>query len=129
MNDVIEHTLNPRKELECIRRYLKPRGWLMVSTPNIDSLGFRVFKEGFVFIAPSVHLWYFTPQTLMRLLRETGFTVKKITFPFFETPFFNLKEVIRLGVNLTRKLLLTPQKTIPSAPWYGNVIKIYAQKT
>lgn len=128
MNDVIEHTPDPRKELVQAHKLLKPNGWIVLSTPNIDSLGFKAFKEGFAFIAPEVHLWYFTPETLSKLLVETGYTVKKITFPYFDTPFFNLSELLRLGIGLTKRLLL-PSQIVPSAPWYGNVLKIYAQKT
>lgn len=128
MNDVIEHTRNPRRDLTKAYQLLKPGGWLMLTTPNIDSLGFKVFKEGFVFIAPQVHLWYFNSKTLTRLLQTCGFGVKKITYPFFDTPFFNGRDLIRLAINLTRKLILTPNLTVASAPWYGNVLKIYAQK-
>lgn len=128
MNDVIEHMPDPRQNLELTYRSLKPGGWLIISTPNIDSLGFKVFKEGFVFIAPQVHLWYFSPKTLVKLLELNGFSVKKIIYPYFNTPFFNLRELINLGINIIRKLILTPSQIVPSAPWYGNVIKVYAQK-
>lgn len=128
LNDVIEHMPNPRKNLEHAHSLLKEGGWLVLSTPNIDSLGFRIFCEGFVFIVPQVHLWYFSPETLSILLHNTGFVIRKITYPYFDTPFFNIKELLRLFLNIVRKKILSPNSFIPSAPWYGNVIKIYAQK-
>lgn len=127
MIGVIEHLSDPRKNLRKAYQLLKQNGWIMLSVPNIASLSFKIFKKGFVFIDPKVHLWYFSPQTITELLNANGFEVKKITYPYFKTPYFNLNELIRLLVNLIKKLI-TPSKKISSAAWYGNELRVYAQK-
>ena len=87
--EVIEHLINHELFLKEIYRILKPRGWLITSTPNIAWWGYRLFmllgqppkKEGY-------HLRFFTHNTLTRLLNQTGFQVIK-TNSFTTLPLVN----------------------------------------
>ena len=70
--DVIEHTPDPTTVLEECRRVLKPGGLLVVNIPDIGSLVSRLMGRRWVFLL-SIHLYYFTVQTLREMLKKTGF--------------------------------------------------------
>ncbi|MBX3048333.1 MAG: class I SAM-dependent methyltransferase [Anaerolineales bacterium] len=72
--DVLEHTPDPKTTLAECARVLKPGGLLVVNYPDIDSLVARLMGRRWVFLL-SVHLYYFTPPTLKRMLAEMGLNV------------------------------------------------------
>jgi 2-polyprenyl-3-methyl-5-hydroxy-6-metoxy-1,4-benzoquinol methylase len=94
--EVIEHIAQAESFLSEIYRLLKPKAWLIISTPNIAWWGYRLFallgqppkKEGY-------HLRFFTHHTFINLLQRTGFRIKKTasftTIPFFNRFLLNLK--------------------------------------
>ncbi|VVB50975.1 Ubiquinone biosynthesis O-methyltransferase [uncultured archaeon] len=77
LHHVLEHLSNPASYLSEIRRLLKPKGLLVIQTPNIGGLPSRLFGKNWEWITPPKHLTYFTPKTLARILEENGFTVEK----------------------------------------------------
>jgi 2-polyprenyl-3-methyl-5-hydroxy-6-metoxy-1,4-benzoquinol methylase len=81
--DVLEHVPDPRALLEEVRRVLRPGGVLLVNFPDKGSLAARAMGRRWVFIL-TVHIYYFTRQTLRRLLDETGFEVVKFR-PYVQT--------------------------------------------
>jgi SAM-dependent methyltransferase len=64
VNHVIEHAPDPIGLLKECRRVLKPDGKLVVVTPNINSLGRRMFDESWLHWDPPRHLHLFSTQTL-----------------------------------------------------------------
>jgi SAM-dependent methyltransferase len=72
--DVLEHIPEPGKTLDEIRRLLREGRWLVVSYPAWDSLPRRLMRDRWPFLL-SVHLTYFTKETLRRLLLQHGFVV------------------------------------------------------
>lgn len=75
--DVIEHVPDPAKELREIHRILKRDGLLVVNYPDFGSMPARVLGRKWPFLL-SVHLTYYTPQTITKQLTEAGFTVLDI---------------------------------------------------
>jgi len=84
VGEIIEHIYDTDFFLEEISRLLKPNGYLLISTPNIASLGRRLLLllgiSPLIEISPnqknsSGHIRYFTFQTLRKLLEEHKFSV------------------------------------------------------
>ena len=74
---VIEHLRDPRQELRELRRLLRPGGHLVIETPDIETIWFRLLGARWRQIIPD-HLLFFSRATLTRLLGEEGFTVTEI---------------------------------------------------
>jgi len=81
--DVIEHLANPKEMLEEVSRLLKPDGIFVINYPDYDSYAHRILGSRWPFFL-SVHLVYFSPKTIERLLNTNGFTVDSIR-PFWQT--------------------------------------------
>ena len=75
MSAFLEHEIQPRALLTEAHRTLQPRGRIIIKVPNFDCWN-RTFRGarwcGYRF--PD-HVNYFTPRSLTRLARETGFRV------------------------------------------------------
>lgn len=76
MFDVLEHLPNPKKTLEEIRRILKPRGVLCISTPDIESFLSKILRARWWGIQQS-HIFYFSKDTLNKMLMASGFKVER----------------------------------------------------
>ena len=74
--DVLEHAPDPKAVLNECNRILKPGGLLVVNYPDIDSLIARLMGRKWVFLL-SVHLYYFTLETMRKMLQLSGFQVLK----------------------------------------------------
>jgi ubiquinone/menaquinone biosynthesis C-methylase UbiE len=72
--DVLEHTCDPKAVLRECRRVLKTQGRLAVNYPDIGSSVARLMGHKWVFLL-SVHLYYFTPESLGSVLKSLGFEV------------------------------------------------------
>jgi len=70
--DVIEHTPDPKAVLQRAHELLTPEGVLVMSWPDYGSLAARVLGAKWPFLL-TVHLYYFEPATMTRLLEATGF--------------------------------------------------------
>jgi 2-polyprenyl-3-methyl-5-hydroxy-6-metoxy-1,4-benzoquinol methylase len=73
--DVIEHVDDPRAELEKAYRLLYPGGWLVAHTMDIDSLAARLLGPRWPWLM-SMHLHYFSQQTMAKMLQSVGFQVE-----------------------------------------------------
>jgi len=78
---VLEHIPEPKEFLLEINRIMKQDGILMLDVPNQDGLIpaikiiFNLKQEEYGFVQPPRHLFAYGKETLIKLLKETGFKV------------------------------------------------------
>jgi 2-polyprenyl-3-methyl-5-hydroxy-6-metoxy-1,4-benzoquinol methylase len=75
MSHVIEHVPDPMACLEKCRQLLRPGGRLVLSTPNVRSLGHKSFKQNWRGLEPPRHLHLFTASLLAVCARRAGLAV------------------------------------------------------
>lgn len=75
MNHVVEHLIDPLGGLRAIHAVLKPRGRLVLVTPNLDSLAHRLFKKSWYALDPPRHIRVYTLEALDALMRSAGFDI------------------------------------------------------
>lgn len=104
--DVIEHLSNLDDIFREFRRILKKDGLLIIRTPNEKSifhliaqlsyiLSFKIIKLPLKSIYHTDHLYYFSKQTLSKILRKNKFELRKIimndqTMMSYKNPIFKL---------------------------------------
>ena len=71
---LIEHVPDPRGFLAEVHRVLKPGGFAVITTPNVDGFQARLFRAGWR-SAIADHLVLFSRRTLGKLLLDAGFTL------------------------------------------------------
>lgn len=67
MFDLIEHVENPYLLIEGAKRLLNEDGFIVIFTPQFDSLGIQMMKENSNLIMPAEHLSYFTEKSVEKL--------------------------------------------------------------
>jgi SAM-dependent methyltransferase len=72
MFHVVEHLDSPREALARVRELLAPGGVVVIETPTVDNLWFRVAPARWRQLIPD-HYFFFSRETLYDLLRRTGF--------------------------------------------------------
>lgn len=73
MSHVIEHVPDPVALLQECHRILKPGGYLVAITPNINSWGHQKFGNNWRGLEPPRHLHLFSPNTLRECARKAGY--------------------------------------------------------
>lgn len=73
MIEVLEHLPQPRITLAEVYRLLKPGGMLYVTVPNFGSFRSILERENWSAVIPTGHLYYFTGDSLTKMLRAVGF--------------------------------------------------------
>ncbi len=71
--DVVEHFPTPKAELKICFDYLRPGGWLVMSTVDVGSIVARVLGSRWPWLM-QMHRVYFTKQTMRLMLEKVGFT-------------------------------------------------------
>ena len=74
--DVIEHVPNPSEVLRKCHRLLKPGGCIYLNYPDYGSYVSRIMGKRWVFLL-SVHIYYFTRETIAKILQKEGFSPLK----------------------------------------------------
>ena len=73
--ETLEHLREPCLSLKKIYRWLKPGGILLLSTPDYQSLSRFFLGINWAVLSPADHLFYFTRDTINRLLKASGFEI------------------------------------------------------
>jgi 2-polyprenyl-3-methyl-5-hydroxy-6-metoxy-1,4-benzoquinol methylase len=73
MWDYIEHSIDPRADLDRAWEILVPGGLIALSTGDVGSLFARVSGKRWHLLTPRHHNFFFSQSTLTRMLRSAGF--------------------------------------------------------
>lgn len=79
--ELIEHLYNPRALIEYAWRFLKPGGWLHLTTLNVHGFDIQVLWNRSKAINPPHHLNFLNPEALAALLASCDFHVVEILTP------------------------------------------------
>ena len=75
---VLEHLHDPVNALKKMHQWSAPSARLVLSVPNAGALEFKLFKSRWYALHLPAHLFHFTPQTVERLLKISGWRVQRI---------------------------------------------------
>ena len=79
MLDTIEHLFSPSLYLEKISGIIKKDGGLIITTGDISSQIAQLFGKRWRMIAPPLHVYYYSRNTISRLLEKYGFHILSIS--------------------------------------------------
>ena len=114
---VIEHIDDPIETLLLIKNILKKDGKLIIATPDFDSGCARLFGDNYRLLHDDTHVSMFTNDSMHRFLRDHGFEIERVEYPFFDSEYFTEENLMRLFD--TSKI---------SPPFYGNFMTFYSRK-
>lgn len=77
---VLEHVENPWDYLNSAKKNLSKKGKIIIGVPNIDSFEFELTREYWFHLQPQFHLWHFSPRSIKKLLKQTGFKIESIDY-------------------------------------------------
>lgn len=132
MWDVIEHLRFPQLFIEKISNEIQPNGLLYITTGNIQSRNARLRGNAWRIIHPPTHLHYFSEETINRLLKNHGFAVMSVSYPWIwrsmKQTFFSLFLLNRLQLAIFKWIYNTiPEKlNFPFNLW--DIMMVVAQK-
>jgi 2-polyprenyl-3-methyl-5-hydroxy-6-metoxy-1,4-benzoquinol methylase len=73
MFDFIEHVRDPGEVLEWARGKLVPGGILLLTTPRVGTVSWRVMGQQWFHYTSREHLWFFSDEAIGLLLTRAGF--------------------------------------------------------
>ena len=97
---VLEHTLDPRGDIEENHRILKPGGRLIVVVPNYASFAAKFFGKYWRHLDIPRHLFHFRKQDLKNLLDDVGFDIKEMGSESIQGSLLN-SFLISIGIEKT----------------------------
>ncbi len=83
---VLEHIVDPAKTVEKCRQFLKKDGLLVVRVPNANSFAHTMFGSCCFHLDPPRHLFSFTIEGLVRVIKKSGFTNYTVTTRAYLAP-------------------------------------------
>lgn len=111
MNHVIEHIPDPVDAIKKIHTLLKKGGKLILGTPDFDSGAARRYGSNFRLLHDPTHVSLFSADSMHRCLRDHGFKIRHVEYPFFDTIWFNKEDLMKLF-----------DENIISPPFYGSAM-------
>jgi len=113
---VIEHIKLPLTAIKQMHRLLKKGGHLVIATPDFASPCAVRFGENYRLLHDKTHVSLFTNESMHRVLRDYGFTINRVAYPFPE----------RYATAETMERWNDTSKVSP--PWPGNWQTFFCRK-
>lgn len=112
--DVIEHLTQPEVVLKLAKKHLRPKGQIIISTPNIAhaSMRYQLLKGSFKYkiegILDMTHLHFYTRETFKQFLAENDLALRQIIYSngMTKVPFFS-KITDRLSPKMQHRIVQT----------------------
>ncbi|MEW6095222.1 MAG: class I SAM-dependent methyltransferase [bacterium] len=132
--DVIEHLPDPTLNLKKAYKLLKSDGLLVLSTGDINSFVSKLMGKYWHLILPPQHIYYFSQDTIKKLLEKAGFKVIDIKYcgkamtltHFFRRVNFLLKN--RFSSYLFRLIELSPVGRMRIELNFYDIMTVLAKK-
>jgi len=133
LNHVLEHMENPEEVLKKVHKILNNNGLIVVNVPNAGSLSSRIYGKSWKYVLPNEHLWQFTPQSLISLLKKSGFSAlsweAKSGIWEFDNPLLELwQSLVGLKKRFFENLLTAIPSCFISKLNLGTGLSVVAQK-
>lgn len=136
MVHVIEHLPDPSFTLNVLHGIARKGAYLYVSTPNIRSVNFRRSATRWEPLKIKEHLYFFSPNTLKKILLKSGWSVIRINT---ENLMVTAEDIKRIGIiqnsERLRKFFNTYMRTLKFGIRYiygkirpGDFIEVIAKK-
>ncbi|MGB5750668.1 MAG: class I SAM-dependent methyltransferase [Desulfobacterales bacterium] len=147
---VLEHLADPLTSVKHALMLLKIGGLIIIEVPNLDSVGFQVFKRRWQPLEIPTHLNHFTPATLRKVF-ETAGKIQIVKTEFFShrispsalvlsafpalAPRRTRKKykgrypLLLLGLYLSLQLLAYPLAFAGSLIQRGEIVRMYIRKS
>lgn len=75
---VLEHLDEPREMLQSLRSLMRPEGILCIRVPNFAGRWSGLLRDKWVWFQAPIHITHFGPDSLRKLLNDTGFEIEMI---------------------------------------------------
>lgn len=82
LNGALEHLHKPYETLSKARVNLKKNGFILISIPNSDSIGRKLFGRNWFAWQPPRHLYHFSPETIKKMMVKAGYRNISISHSF-----------------------------------------------
>ena len=79
-NHVLEHIDDPVSELKSVKKILKKSGVLVIGLPNTQNITILLRGKYWEPLMPNEHIWHFSKNYLVRLLKSRGFVILDISY-------------------------------------------------
>lgn len=97
---VLEHVHELHRYLDTFNTLLKPQGALIIAVPNYTSYDATIYKENWAAYDVPRHLYHFSPQSMLTLARQHGFTIADYKPMWFDSFYVSmLSEQYKTGHN------------------------------
>lgn len=129
--DVIEHLPDFRTALKHFHRWLKPGGWLILTTPDLEAWDAKLLgRRWYGYTKIPQHLHYFSQTSFRKLLPPLGYRLDRIQLWGFSRSYSYL-------LNQMAEAYRLPLKSLARIPLFNRLtltlpmvdLMLYAQKT